>query len=157
VLRHSARVRRYFSTLLQTAACQVRLTAHVLGVRCDDLAVCAEKLPGCILVTLNRPFKAAVLIFAISASFLAHRSLYRYALSRTNRGVLYRSQPTALTEPATAYPTTRFLASETNVLGERELQNRCTWHSSVFKNARDNPRVRKRKRPVTPGVPARLD
>ena len=55
---------------------------------------------------------------------------------------------TALTERAAARLTTRFSASEAHMLGERELQNRCTVHLSVFENTRDNPRVRKRKCPV---------
>jgi hypothetical protein len=64
---------------------------------------------------------------------------------------------TALTEQVAARLTTRFSASEANVLGEQELQNRRALHLSVFENTRDNPRVRKRKRPVTPCVPTRLD
>jgi hypothetical protein len=64
---------------------------------------------------------------------------------------------TALTERATAQFATRFSASETNVLGEQELPNRCALHLSVLKNTRDNPRVQKRKRPVTPCVPAHVD
>jgi hypothetical protein len=64
---------------------------------------------------------------------------------------------TALTERATAQLAPRFSALETNVLGERELQNRCVLHLFVPENTKENPRVRKRKCPVTPCVPARLD
>jgi hypothetical protein len=102
-------------------------------------------------------FDAADLVFAILTSLLAHRAIYRYVISRTNRGVLEQSEETASIKRATAQLTTRFSASETNVLRERELQNRCALHLSVLENTRDNPRARKRKRPVTPCVPARLD
>lgn len=50
-----------------------------------------------------------------------------------------------------------FAASETDRTRELELWNRCTLHVFVFENISFNPRVRKRKRPVTPCVPARLD
>jgi hypothetical protein len=66
-------------------------------MRFDDLAVCAEKLTGCILIALNRSFKAVVLIFAILAPPLAYRAFRRDVLSRTNRGVLEESRSTALT------------------------------------------------------------
>jgi hypothetical protein len=60
-------------------------------------------------------------------------------------------------ERATARSTARFQASETNVLRERELQNRYALHLFVFKTTGGPPRVRYRKRPVTPCVPARVD
>lgn len=41
------------------------------------------------------------------------------------QGDISRESGTALTEQAAAQFTTRFSASETYVLGERELQNRC--------------------------------
>jgi hypothetical protein len=73
------------------------------------------------------------------------------------QGSVREESRTALTERATAQSTTRFSAPETDVLEERELQNRCALHLSVFKNTRGNARVRKRMRPVTPCVPARVD
>ncbi|KAF1836478.1 hypothetical protein BDW02DRAFT_567069 [Decorospora gaudefroyi] len=83
-------------------------------------------------------------------------SLQRYTIAN-KQGDISGQSGTALTERATAQFTTRFSASETTVLGERELQNRCALHLSVFKSAGGTPRVWKRKRPVTPCVPARLD
>jgi hypothetical protein len=71
------------------------------------------------------------------------------------QGSVIRESATALAERATAQLTTRFSASETDVLGEGELKNRCALHLFVFENTRGNPRVRKRKRPVTPCVPGR--
>jgi hypothetical protein len=120
-------------------------------------AVRAEKLPGCTLLTLSRPFMCAVLIFAILTSFLAHRALYQCKLARTNRGVSEESHWTALTERATVWPTTRFSASEANVLGERKLQNRCASRLSIFEDVAGNPSIRKKSCPVTPCVPARRD
>jgi hypothetical protein len=50
-----------------------------------------------------------------------------------------------------------FLALETDVLGEQELQNRYASRLSIYRCAAGNPRVRKRKCPATPYVLARLD
>jgi hypothetical protein len=86
------------------------------GTRFDHLAVYAEKLPGCIFITPNRTFEAVVLILAILASFLAHRTLRRYTLSQTNCGVLERSWLTALIKRATACLVMRFSVSDADVL-----------------------------------------
>jgi hypothetical protein len=61
----------------------------------------------------------SVLISAISAFLSAHRALPKYVLSQMNRGLLEESQDPALIERATARLTTRFSASETDVLRER--------------------------------------
>jgi hypothetical protein len=63
----------------------------------------------------------------------------------------------ALTERATARSTTRFLASEADVLEERELQSICALRMSVCECAEHDPNLQKKKCPVTPCVPARLD
>jgi hypothetical protein len=47
--------------------------------------------------------------------------------------------------------------AETIASGEQKRQDQCALYLLVFKNTRDNLRVRKRKCPVTPCVPARLD
>jgi hypothetical protein len=47
--------------------------------------------------------------------------------------------------------------AETIATGEQKRQDQCALYLLVFKNTRDNPRVRKRKCPFTPCVPARLD
>ena len=73
------------------------------------------------------------------------------------QGGIREESGTALTEQATGRSTACFSASEIDVLGEQELQSRCISHLFVFKNIRNYPRVRKKKRLVTPGVPARLD
>jgi hypothetical protein len=107
----------------------------------------------------------------MDASTLKGYSLYLYYLSLLSsppsslqicivadkQGVLAESWGTTLIERATTRSTMRFSASETDVLEERELQNRRELHLSVFENTRNNPRVQKRKRPVTPCVPACLD
>jgi hypothetical protein len=46
----------------------------------DDFAVRSEKLPGCTLLTLSRPFECAVSIFAILASLKTYRALYKCIL-----------------------------------------------------------------------------
>jgi hypothetical protein len=99
---------------------------HVIDLTFSNIpfaAVRAEKLPGCTLLTSSRAFESAVLIFAILASFLVYRTLHKYTLSGTNRGVSEESRWTVLTERATAWSTMRFSASEADVLGEQELQN----------------------------------
>jgi hypothetical protein len=121
------------------------------------LAVRAEKLPRCTLLTLSRPNESAVLIFATLASFLAHRAVYRCRLSRTNRGVSEGSRWTALTDRATVWSTTCFSASEADVLGERESQNGYTSRLAILEDVAGNPSVRKKKCPATPCVPARRD
>jgi hypothetical protein len=63
----------------------------------------------------------------------------------------------ALTEQGTAWLTTHFSASETNVLEERELQNGCALRMLVYKRAEHVPSFQKKECPVTPGVPALLD
>jgi hypothetical protein len=73
------------------------------------------------------------------------------------QGGIREESGTALTERATGRLTACFSASEIDVPGEQELQSRCMLHLFVFKNTRNYARVRKKKRPVTPGVPARLD
>jgi hypothetical protein len=73
------------------------------------------------------------------------------------QGGIREESGTVLTEQATGRSTACFSALEIDVLGEQELQSRCISHLFVFKNIRNYPRVRKKKRPVTPGVPARLD
>jgi hypothetical protein len=88
-----------YCKLLHAKSCQQRTSGQT---RFDDLAVRAEKLPGCIVLTLCRPFECAVMIFALLASFTAHRALHKCTLSRTNRGVSEESRWTALTEQATA-------------------------------------------------------
>lgn len=62
-----------------------------------------------------------------------------------------------VTEQATALSTTRFSAPEADLLGEQVLRNRYALCISIYKRARNNPSSRKKKRPVTLGVPARLD
>jgi hypothetical protein len=84
-------------------------------------------------------------------------SLSKTCTVANEQGALEKSWSTALTERPTAWLTMRYPVSEANVLGEGELQNRCALHLFLFENTRNNPRVRKRKRPVTPCVPARLD
>ena len=60
----------------------------------------------------------------------------------------------ALTERATAWPTTCFSAPDADVLGVPELQNGCGLLLFIFKDVAGNPIVRKRKCPITPCVPA---
>jgi hypothetical protein len=67
------------------------------------------------------------------------------------------SQSTALTESATARSTTQFLPAEGDMLGEGEMQNRCAAWLSIFEDVAGNPGIRKKRRPVTPCVPARRD
>ena len=73
VARSAIRLGWPVTTVLQ-AACtpSANNCARPRGGVFDDLAIYAEKLLGPILFTLNRPFKATVLIFAISASFLVY-------------------------------------------------------------------------------------
>ena len=91
------------------------------------------------------------------ASLLAHRAFRRHVLSHTDRGVTEESRKTTLIKRATARSTARFLASETNMLGEREPQKKCALHLFVFEHIRGSPGVRKKLCPVTPCVPARMD
>jgi hypothetical protein len=84
-------------------------------------------------------------------------SISQIGIVLNKQGSVRQELETALTERATAQLTAHFLALEINVLREQELQNRCVLHLFVSKNTKGNPRVRKRKRPVTPGVPARVD
>ncbi|KAF1833773.1 hypothetical protein BDW02DRAFT_569637 [Decorospora gaudefroyi] len=51
----------------------------------------------------------------------------------------------------------RFSVSEANVLKERELHNRCTLNLLIYRRGKGIPSARKKKCPVTPCVPARLD
>jgi hypothetical protein len=106
--------------------------------RSDDLAVQAEKLPGCTPPTLSRPFKCAVLLFAILAFFVAHPALQIFTIAN-EQGVSEESRWTAPTERATAWSTTHFSASEADVLRERGLQNRCASHLSIFEACSPSP------------------
>lgn len=49
---------------------------------------------------------------------------------------------------ATAWLTTRFLASEADVLEERELQNGCAMRVSVNKRVEHNPSFQKKRVPL---------
>jgi hypothetical protein len=52
---------------------------------------------------------------------------------------------------------TRCFESEFDVPEEQELQRRCVLRFFIYKQVADSPRVRKRMRPVTPGVPVHRD
>jgi hypothetical protein len=43
------------------------------------------------------------------------------------------------------------------MLEEQDLQNRFASRTPVYEYIEDSPNARKKKRPVTPGVPARED
>jgi hypothetical protein len=64
---------------------------------------------------------------------------------------------TAMMKRATAWSTTHFSALEADVLKERELQNRRALRLFVYKRVEHVPSFQKRRCPVTPCVPARLD
>ncbi|KAF1828729.1 hypothetical protein BDW02DRAFT_574620 [Decorospora gaudefroyi] len=51
----------------------------------------------------------------------------------------------------------RFSVLEPNVLKESELHNRCTLNLLIYRRRENIPSARKKKCPVTPCVPARLD
>jgi hypothetical protein len=57
------------------------------------------------------------------------------------QGVMEKGRSTALTERATGWSTTRFSALETDLLAERELQNRCGSRLSIFKGVAGNLNV----------------
>jgi hypothetical protein len=63
----------------------------------------------------------------------------------------------ALTEGAIAWSTTRFLASEVNILEEHKFGYRCTLRMFNYKRVEHVPSLQKGRCPVTPCVPARLD
>ena len=130
--QHAGRARRYPSTLLQATVYQEPLKTHGLLDAFPQICHPRGETAGRILVSFNRTFKSAVLISSILACFPAYRSLLRYVQPQINRGVLEEGQETASIERATAQLTTHFLASETDLLRERELQNRCALHLSVF-------------------------
>jgi hypothetical protein len=46
---------------------------------------------------------------------------------------------------------------EADVLEERELHNGCALDLSIYRRGENLPSARKKKCPVTPCVPARLD
>ena len=98
------------------AKCRLRRTTS--QTRFDDLAASAEKLPECKLLTLSRRCWTAVFIFAILARLSAYRAHRRCTWPLTSRGLLEEGQSTSLIERATARSTTRFVASEADVLGE---------------------------------------
>jgi hypothetical protein len=88
-------------------------------------------------------------LYICSPSFfsspLSNSQIYTVA---DKQGGVRGESGTALTEQAATRLTLRFAASDADVLGERELQDRCTLHLSVFENTRDNPRVQKKSVPL---------
>jgi hypothetical protein len=62
-----------------------------------------------------------------------------------------------VTDRSIARPTLHCSSSEANVLGERQLQNRCALSLTLCSGAGLMPKVRTKKRPATQGVPLRRE
>jgi hypothetical protein len=138
-------------------ACQVLLTAHVLWIAFGRSHCSRGETAGMYTPYPELTFQGCSL-YLCYPSFLSSLPSFSQIYTVANeQGDIGGESGTALIERAAARLTTRFSASEANVLGEQQLQNRCALHFAVFESTRDNPRVRKRKRPVTPCVPTRLD
>jgi hypothetical protein len=120
--QRAGQARRFLSTLPHATARQVLLSAcnafsRVCRLRGETAGMCPSYLEstfrGC---NLN--------LYYLSFFSSPPSSLQRYTIVKKQGGSSGESG-TALTERATAQFATRFSASETSVLGERELQNRC--------------------------------
>jgi hypothetical protein len=148
---------RYLSTLLQAAACQVLLKMHGLSDAFSRICHLRRETARILTSYPKSTFRGCSLHLYHLGFFPSPPSSRQIYTVANKQGHVGGELGTALTERATARSTMRFSVSETDVLRERELLNRCALYLSVFKSAGGNPRVRKRKRPVTPCVPARMD
>jgi hypothetical protein len=117
--------RRYLSTLLQTTVCQEPLRAHGLINAAERSCRLRGETAGMCPSYLKSTFRSCSLNLC-HLSFLPGlpSSLQSCTIANKQGGISGESE-TASTERATAQFTTRFSVSETSVLGERELQNRC--------------------------------
>jgi hypothetical protein len=112
---------RYLSTLLQAAACQVLLTAHVLRVAFRRSCRLRGETAGMYPFYPKSTFRGCSLDLCHLGFFSSPPSSLQICIVADKQGGIRGESATALAEQATARLTTRFSASETDVLGERGL------------------------------------
>ncbi|KAH8631533.1 hypothetical protein IG631_13216 [Alternaria alternata] len=137
--QRAGQAHRYLSTLICAAAYQELLNTHGLFNAFQRSCLLRGETAGMCPSYLKSTFQGCSLNLCHLSFFFSPPSSLQSCTIANKQGGINGELGTALTERATAWPTTRFLASEANVLEEQELLNRCALHLSVLKNTRDNP------------------
>jgi hypothetical protein len=123
--QRAGRAHRYLSTLLGAAPCQELLAAHDLFNAFQRSCRLRGETAGMCPSYLKSTFRGCSLNLCHLSFFSSPPSSLQRCTVANKQGGINGESGTASTERATAQFTTRFSASETYVLGERELQNRC--------------------------------
>ena len=117
--------RRYLRTLLQATAYQELLKTHGLFNAFQRSCLLRGETAGMCPSYLESTFRGCSLNLCHLGFFSSPPSSLPSCTIANKQGGISGESGTASTERATAQFTTRFSVSETSVLGERELQNRC--------------------------------